>query len=81
MLVICLLGGFYNFAGPIVGSAVYILLSKMISKQTMFWMFFLGVIIVFLVLFMRNGIVGFLSEKLAPVLSNPSGSGVDEENR
>jgi branched-chain amino acid transport system permease protein len=78
MLVICLLGGFYNFGGPIVGSAVYILLSKIIAKQTMFWMFFLGVIIVFLVLFMRNGIVGFLSEKLAPVLHKTSGSGSNE---
>jgi len=78
MLVICLLGGFYNFGGPIVGSVVYILLSKMIAKQTMFWMFFLGVIIVFLVLFMRNGIVGFLSEKLASALHRTSGPGPDE---
>jgi branched-chain amino acid transport system permease protein len=78
MLVICLLGGFYNFGGPIVGSAVYILLSKIIAKQTMFWMFFLGVIIVFLVLFMRNGIVGFLSEKLAPALHKTRGSGSNE---
>lgn len=68
MLVICLLGGFYNFAGPIIGSFLYILLSKIIAKQTMFWMFFLGVIIVFLVLFLRNGITGFLSEKLSPAI-------------
>jgi len=74
MLVICLLGGFYNFAGPIIGSIVYILLSKIISKHTMFWMFFLGVIIVFLVLFMRNGIVGFLSEKLSPVIDETPGA-------
>jgi branched-chain amino acid transport system permease protein len=67
MLVICLLGGLYNFAGPIVGSAVYILISKMISKNTTYWMFFLGVIVVFLVLFMRNGIMGFLAEKLSQV--------------
>lgn len=73
MLVICLLGGFYNFAGPIIGSFVYILLSKIISKQTMFWMFFLGVIIVFLVLFMRNGIMGFLTEKLSPVIARMPG--------
>ncbi len=65
MLVICLLGGLYNFAGPVVGSAVYILISKMISKNTTYWMFFLGVIVVFLVLFMRNGMMGFLAEKLA----------------
>ena len=79
MLVICLLGGFYHFTGPIVGSFVYILLSKIIAKQTMFWMFFLGAIIVFLVLFMRNGIVGFLSEKFSPV-TDPA-SGKDEGGR
>lgn len=70
MLVICLLGGMYNFAGPIVGSVVYILLSKMISSYTMYWMLFLGIIIVFLVLFMRSGIVGFFSEKFFHKTSN-----------
>ncbi len=81
MLVICLLGGFYNFAGPIVGSFVYILLSKIISKQTMFWMFFLGVIVVFLVLFMRNGIMGFLAEKLSPVIDRTPGFNKHEGGR
>jgi branched-chain amino acid transport system permease protein len=65
MLVVCLLGGFYSFPGPLIGSVVYIVLGKMISKYTMFWMFFLGVIIVFLVLYMRNGIMGFLGEKFS----------------
>ncbi len=64
MLVVCLLGGIYNFAGPIVGSGVYILISKVISKNTTYWMFFLGIIIVFLVLYMRNGMVGFAAEKI-----------------
>jgi branched-chain amino acid transport system permease protein len=65
LLVICLLGGIYNFAGPIVGSCVYILISKIISKNTIYWMFFLGIIITFLVLFMHNGMVGFSIEKLS----------------
>jgi branched-chain amino acid transport system permease protein len=64
MLVVCLLGGIYNFAGPIVGSGVYILISKVISKNTTYWMFFLGIIIVFLVLYMRNGMVGFAAGKI-----------------
>jgi branched-chain amino acid transport system permease protein len=75
MLIVCLLGGFYNFAGPLVGSFAYIFLSKLISKQTMFWMFFLGVVIVFLVLFMRNGIMGYLTEKFSPVIDLTPGSG------
>jgi branched-chain amino acid transport system permease protein len=81
MLVICLLGGFYNFTGPIVGSVVYILLSKIIAKQTMFWMFFLGAIIVFLVLFMRNGIVGFLADQFSPVTDPAPGSGKEGGGR
>lgn len=64
MLVVCLLGGLYNFAGPIVGSAIYVFLSKVISKNTTYWMFFLGIIIAFLVLFMRSGVVGFLEGKM-----------------
>jgi branched-chain amino acid transport system permease protein len=64
MLVVCLLGGLHSFAGPIVGSVVYIFLSKTIAKGTTYWMFYLGIIIAFLVLFMRSGIVGFIHEKL-----------------
>lgn len=65
MLVVCLLGGLNSFAGPIVGSIVYIFLSKVIAQNTTYWMFFLGIIIAFLVLFMRSGIVGFVQEKFA----------------
>ena len=65
MLIICLLGGIYNFMGPIVGTGIYILLSKIIAKSTIYWMFYLGVIVVVLVLFMRNGVAGFVLEKLS----------------
>lgn len=63
MLVVCLLGGIQHFTGPIVGSVVYILISKIISRNTNFWMFYLGIVVVFLVLYMRNGITGFVVEK------------------
>ena len=79
MLVVCLLGGIYNFAGPIVGSTVYILISKVISKNTTYWMFFLGIIIVFLVLYMRNGMVGFAAEKISRLRNRlDAGKGEDE---
>ncbi|MEJ2719205.1 MAG: hypothetical protein P8182_19070 [Deltaproteobacteria bacterium] len=65
MLVMCLLGGIYNFFGPIVGTATYTILVKTISKHTMQWNLILGVIIVMLVLLMRNGVVGFLSQKIS----------------
>jgi branched-chain amino acid transport system permease protein len=72
MLVVCLLGGIYNFAGPIAGSAVYILISKIIAKNTMYWMFFLGIIVVVLVLYMRNGIVGSLMERISRIRQGQS---------
>lgn len=66
MLIVCLLGGIYNFSGPIMGSIIYILLSKLISSYTMYWLLFLGIILVFLMLFMRGGIMGFILEKFSP---------------
>lgn len=68
MLVICLLGGMYNFTGPIIGSVVFLLLSKLISGYTVYWLLFLGIIVVLLVLFMRGGIMGFISAKFFPTM-------------
>jgi len=76
IIVICLLGGMYHFAGPIIGSFVYILLSKLISSYTMYWMLFLGIIVVLLVLFMRGGIMGFVSEKLSSKVQEDVKGGV-----
>jgi branched-chain amino acid transport system permease protein len=69
MLIVCLLGGIFNFSGPIMGSIIYILLSKLISSYTMYWLLLLGIIVVFLMLFMRGGIMGFILEKFSPAIS------------
>ena len=61
MLVICLLGGIYNFFGPLVGTVVYTMLTKIISEYTMHWHLILGGIIVVIILAMRKGVVGTLS--------------------
>lgn len=65
MLVVCLLGGIYNFFGPIVGSIVYLFLDKVITGYTQFWPLVLGLIIILLLLFLRGGIAGFVAERLA----------------
>jgi branched-chain amino acid transport system permease protein len=64
MLVVCLLGGIYNFFGPIVGSIVYLLLDKVITAYTQYWPLVLGLIIIILLLFLRGGIAGFIGERL-----------------
>jgi branched-chain amino acid transport system permease protein len=65
MLVVCLLGGIYNFFGPIVGSIVYLFLDKVIIGYTQFWPLVLGLIIILLLLFLRGGIAGFIAERMA----------------
>lgn len=65
MLVVCLMGGINNFFGPIVGSVIYLFLDKVITSYTQFWPLVLGIIIIILLLFLRGGIAGFISEKVA----------------
>lgn len=60
--VITLLGGLQTISGPIVGSVIYTLLESEISRQTQLWRFVLGLIILGLVMFFPNGIVGTLSQ-------------------
>jgi branched-chain amino acid transport system permease protein len=62
-LVICLLGGIGNFYGPAVGSLIYTVLEKIITESTEYWPFFLGLILVLLCLFMREGIIVFIEQK------------------
>ncbi len=64
MLVVCLLGGIYSFLGPAVGSFAYMLLDKIITSQTHYWPLVLGLVIIALLIYLRGGIVGFITVKL-----------------
>lgn len=52
------LGGFRTFTGPIVGAVVYNYLETYAVGSTVYWQFWLGTVLVFLVLAMPAGIVG-----------------------
>ena len=62
-LVITLLGGINTLSGPVVGSAIYIWLESEISRQTELWRAILGMIIISIVVFFPQGIVGFVQDK------------------
>lgn len=66
-IIACLLGGMYNFFGPVVGAAVYIFLEKLVMSYTEYWLFVLGLIIILLSLFLSGGIVGFIAEKFSRI--------------
>lgn len=66
IIIACLLGGMFHFFGPFVGSAVYILLDKVVTSFTEYWSLVLGIFVILLVLFFRGGMAGFISERLPP---------------
>jgi len=67
MIIACLLGGMFNFFGPVVGSIAYTFLNKIIINFTEYWPLVLGTIVVLLVLFLRGGMAGFISEKFIAI--------------
>lgn len=52
------LGGFKNFAGPIVGAVVFNYLKEFVVAHSEYWQFFLGATLMVLILLLPEGIVG-----------------------
>jgi branched-chain amino acid transport system permease protein len=56
--VISVIGGYAGFAGPIVGSFVYVFMVEYVSSLTENWQLIMGAFFVLLILFYPGGIVG-----------------------
>ena len=52
-------GGLTNFFGPILGAAIFIALRDIISSITEHWYLIYGLLIVFIILFLPEGILGY----------------------
>jgi branched-chain amino acid transport system permease protein len=61
-LVMVLLGGIQNLAGPLVGAPVYTVLQDTVMRQTPYWRGVLGAIILLIVLVFPGGIAGTISD-------------------
>jgi len=59
------LGGMRSFWGPLIGSAIYLVLQDFISSRTENWMSFIGLFFVLIVLFFPRGVLGILRRKVA----------------
>lgn len=58
-----LIGGIYTFTGPIIGSFIYIFLKAYAISYFQNWTLLMGFILLVIVLFFRDGIMGFLSRR------------------
>jgi branched-chain amino acid transport system permease protein len=59
-IVMTILGGMQFFVGPIVGSAIYVLMQTWLTGLTEYWALFLGITIIFLVILLPEGVMGLL---------------------
>jgi len=57
-VIAALIGGPQTFVGPVVGTTVYVLAEDFVTRYTLYWQIWLGLVIIFIVLFFRGGIVG-----------------------
>jgi branched-chain amino acid transport system permease protein len=64
VLIMCLLGGWFTFAGPLLGSAIMIALRTFVGIYTEYWTLILGIILILLIFFLPEGVMGYLIEKL-----------------
>jgi len=64
ILIMCLLGGWFTFAGPIVGAAIIVSMRTFVGIYTEYWTLILGVILALLIFFLPEGVWGYLLEKV-----------------
>ena len=62
IFIMCLLGGWFTFAGPVMGTAITIALRTFVGKYTEYWTLILGVILILLIFFLPEGVMGYLAE-------------------
>ena len=60
----CLLGGWFTFAGPMLGAAIIVSLRTFAGVYTEYWTLILGVILILLIFFLPEGVMGFVEEKV-----------------
>lgn len=63
VLIMCLMGGLTVFLGPTLGAAILVLLSMIVGLYTEYWLLVLGILLLVLVLFLPQGILGYLVDK------------------
>ncbi len=64
IFIMCLLGGWFTFAGPVLGAAVVVSLRTFVGIYTEYWTLIMGVILILLIFFLPEGLMGYLIGKM-----------------
>ena len=66
IFIMCLLGGWFTFAGPILGAAMMVALRTFVGIFTEYWTLILGVVLILLIFFLPEGVMGYFQEMFKP---------------
>jgi len=66
LVVMVVLGGMGTLSGPVLGAAVFLLLEKFLPDYTEHWMLIFGPVLVLVVLFAKQGLIGLIETKRDP---------------
>jgi len=66
ILIMCLLGGWFTFLGPMFGAAVMLSLRTFAGMYTEYWTLILGLILMVLIFFLPEGVFGFILKIATP---------------
>jgi branched-chain amino acid transport system permease protein len=63
IFIMCLLGGWFTFAGPVLGAAITVSLRTFVGIYTEYWTLILGILLILLIFFLPEGVMGFIGDK------------------
>jgi branched-chain amino acid transport system permease protein len=62
ILIMCLLGGWFTFLGPMLGAAIIVILRTVVGVYTEYWTMVLAIILMLLIFFLPQGVLGYFLE-------------------
>jgi branched-chain amino acid transport system permease protein len=66
VFIMCLLGGWFTFIGPILGAAIIVALRTFVGIFTEYWTLILGIVLILLIFFLPEGVMGYFQELFKP---------------
>ncbi len=70
ILIMCLLGGWFTFLGPMLGAAIIVMLRTFVGIYTEYWTLVLGIVLMLLILFLPEGVLGYIWKKYKSQIPN-----------
>ena len=73
ILIMCLLGGWLTFLGPMLGAAMMVALRTFASTFTEYWTLIQGVILMLVIIFLPEGVLGYVNAKFKKLVNVATG--------